>query len=159
MSYRHNQLYVACTLATYLLLSNFNTTTVADDAFVTNTLVLTTVTLIVLRRTKNALAEQAITLRLIGAVVDGFGLQHLTIRICHNLFRWSKTNGNLRKVTLYLIISFKCHFCRIDWEWKVESGSLISLLSLMRLMSLMSLLSLSFGIIHKLIKLINLLNL
>ena len=114
MSHWNDQLNVACTLTAHFLLCHLNTTTVTHDALVTNALVFAAVTLVILCRTKNALAEQAVTLWLICTVVDGFRLKHLTIRICHDLLRRSQTNGNLRKVALYLIISFECHFCRND---------------------------------------------
>ena len=66
------------TLTTHLLLGNLNTATVADDTLVTDTLVLTAGTLVVLRRTEDALAEQTVALGLVGAVVDGLRLGNLT---------------------------------------------------------------------------------
>ena len=74
MSHRHNQLDVSHTLTTYFLFCHFHTTTVADNAFVTDTLVLAAMTFVVLDRTENALAEQTVTLRLIRTIVDGFRL-------------------------------------------------------------------------------------
>ena len=74
MSYRHNQLDVSHTLATYFLFCHFHTATVADNAFVTDAFVLTAMALIVLDRTKNALAEQTVALWLIRTIVDGFRL-------------------------------------------------------------------------------------
>ena len=65
-------------LTTNLLLRYLNTTTIADDTLITDTLILTAGTLIVLRRTEDALTEQTVTLRLIGTVVDGFRFGNLT---------------------------------------------------------------------------------
>ena len=65
---------MASTLTAHLLLCNFNTASVADNAFVTDTLVLTAMAFIVFNRTKNTLAEQTVTLRLIRTVIDGFRL-------------------------------------------------------------------------------------
>ena len=103
MSYGHNQLDVSHTLATYLLLGYHNTTTVTYDTFVTYTLVLTAMALVISYRTKDAFAEQSVTLGLISTVVDCFGFQHLATRISRNLLRWSKTDGYLRKIILCLI--------------------------------------------------------
>ena len=62
------------TLTTYLLLGNLYTTAVADDTLITDALVLTASTLIVLGRTEDALAEQTVALGLVGAIVDGLRL-------------------------------------------------------------------------------------
>ena len=87
MNNRHYQRDVATTLATHFLLSNLHTAMITSDTFITDTLVFTTITFIVLGRTKNALTEQTITLRLVGAVVNSFWLQHFAVRILQNLFR------------------------------------------------------------------------
>ena len=73
MSHGHNKLDVAHALTTHFLFSHFHTTTVTDNAFVTYALVLAAMAFEVLYRTENALAEKAVALRLVGAVVDGFG--------------------------------------------------------------------------------------
>ena len=83
----HYKLNMSGTLAAYFLFGYFNTATVADDAFVTDALVLSAVAFVVLGRTENAFAEQAVTLGFIGSVVDCFGLQHLAIRISHDFLR------------------------------------------------------------------------
>ena len=81
MGHGHNELDVAGTLATHLLLGDFDAAAVADDALIADALILAAVTLIVLGRTEDALAEQTIALGLVSAVVDGFGLQNLPIRV------------------------------------------------------------------------------
>ena len=78
MSNGHNKLDVTRTLTTYLLLGYLYTTTVADDTLITDALVLTAGTLIILGRTEDALAELTIALRLICTIVDGLRLGNLT---------------------------------------------------------------------------------
>ena len=63
-------------IVVYLI--GLHTTAVADDALVTDALVLAAGTLVVLRRTEDALAEQTVTLRLVGTIVDGLRLCNLT---------------------------------------------------------------------------------
>ena len=76
---RHYQRDMAATLASYLLLSHLHTTSVADDATIANALILTAMALIVLRRTKDALAKQTITLRLIRTIIDRLRFEDLTV--------------------------------------------------------------------------------
>ena len=85
VSHWYNKLDVTRTLTTNLLLCNLYTASVADDSLITDTLVLAAGTLIVLGRTKNALAEETITLRLICSIINGFRLSNLTIRIFQDL--------------------------------------------------------------------------
>ena len=105
MSYRHAQFDVSHALTTYLLLRYLYAATLADDTFVTNTFVLTTVTLVVLGRTEYTLAEQTITLRLVGTVVDSLGLEHLTTGDVHDFFRRSQTNGDLGEAGFLILLS------------------------------------------------------
>lgn len=109
MGYRHDQRDMACTFAAHFLLCNFHTATVADDAFITDALIFSAVAFVILRRTENAFAEETITLWLVRTIVDGLRFEDLTLRIGLNFFRRSQANGNLREVTLYLVVSFKCH--------------------------------------------------
>ena len=109
MSYRYYQLNMSRTFAANLLLGYLYATSVADDTLITDALVLSASTLIVLSRTKDALAEETITLGLICTIINGFRLSNLTIRIFQDLFRRSKTDGNLRKIILYLCIFFESH--------------------------------------------------
>ena len=105
----HNELDVTGTLAAHLLLRDLYAASVADDALVANALVLAAVALVVLGRTEDALAEEAVALGLVGAVVDGFGFQHLTVRIGLDFLGRGQANGNLGEVALYLVFSFECH--------------------------------------------------
>ena len=87
MSNRDNQFNMSGTLTTYLLLSYLNTTTIADNTLITDTLVLTAGTLVILCWTKDTLAEQTITFWFIGTIVDSLWLGYLTKRILKNLLR------------------------------------------------------------------------
>ena len=109
MCHRHHKLNVTHALTTHFLLGYFHTATVAHNALVANALVLSAVALIVLYRTENALAEESVALGLIGAVVDGFGLQYLTRRHLQNFVGRCQADGNLREITLYLVIFLKSH--------------------------------------------------
>ena len=95
VSNRHNELDVARTFATNLLFGNFHTATVAHDALVTDSLILSAMAFVVLYRAENAFAEQTVALRLIGTVVDSFWLEYFSIRIFKNRIGRSQTNRNL----------------------------------------------------------------
>ena len=94
MRHRHHQLDVSHSLATHFLLGHFHTATVADDALVADTLVFAAMTLEILYRTENLFAEKTVALRLVGAVIDGFGLEDLTARLLLYLFRRSEADGD-----------------------------------------------------------------
>ena len=87
MSNRDNQFNMSSTLTTHLLLSYLNTTTIADNTLITDTLVLTTGTLVILCWTEYTLAEQTITFWFIGTIVDSLWLGYLTKRVLKNLLR------------------------------------------------------------------------
>ncbi len=86
---------MAHTLAADLLLSDLDTATVADDALVADALILTAMALIVLDRAENALAEQAVTLGLVGAVVNGLGFEDLAARHFKDLLGRCEPDGYL----------------------------------------------------------------
>ena len=77
---RHRELDVAHALAPHLGQRHLDAAAVADHAAVADALVLPAVALPVLHRTEDALAEEAILLRLERAVVDGLGLGDLAPR-------------------------------------------------------------------------------
>ncbi|MNO59111.1 hypothetical protein D3C76_496910 [compost metagenome] len=68
----------------------FNAAAVAHYAFVTYTFVFTAMTLPVLLRSENALAEQALFFRLQGTIVNGFRFFHFSAGPRANFFRRSK---------------------------------------------------------------------
>ena len=94
-------------LTTNLLLCYLNTTTIADDTLITDTLILTAGTLIVLRRTEDALTEQTVTLRLIGTVVDGFRFGNLTEATPKLLSRISSGEASPMVIFVKLLFTFE----------------------------------------------------
>src|SRR5918995_7241512 len=73
----YGELDVPHALAAHLRQGHLDAAPVADHAAIADALVLPAMALPVLDRTEDALAEQAVLLGLEGAVVDGFGLEHL----------------------------------------------------------------------------------
>jgi hypothetical protein len=71
---------VAHAVTAHLGLGHFNATLLANHATVLQALVFAAQAFIVLDRAKNLRAKQTITLRLEGAVVDGFGFFDFTER-------------------------------------------------------------------------------
>src|SRR5881398_2319444 len=78
--HRHRELDVPHALAAHLRERDLHAAAVADDAAVADALVLAAVTLPVLYRAEDPLAEQPIAFRLAGPVVDGLGLRDLAPR-------------------------------------------------------------------------------
>src|SRR5205085_12425619 len=70
---RGGKVDVTHALAAHLLARHLDAAALADDALVADALVLAAVALPVLRRTEDALAEEAVALGLERAVVDGLG--------------------------------------------------------------------------------------
>ena len=95
VSHRHYQLDVTHALAAHFLLSHFHAASVAHDTLVADALVLSAVALIVLDRAEDALAEKAVALGFVSAVVDGLGLEDLTRRLLEDLLGRCKPDGNL----------------------------------------------------------------
>src|SRR5574344_3169328 len=102
MSYRNDQFYMSGTFTTNFLFCYFHSTSITDYTFITYTFVFTARTFIILRRTKNTLAEQTVTFRFVYTIIYGFRFCNLTKRIFQDFFRRSKSDGNFRKYTLYL---------------------------------------------------------
>ena len=84
---RRRQLDVAHALAADLGLDDLDAALLADDAAVPHALVLAAVALVVLRRAEDLGAEQAVALRLEGAVVDRLRLADLAVRPRPDLLR------------------------------------------------------------------------
>jgi hypothetical protein len=85
---------VAHPLTAHFLLRYFYAATVTHDTLIPDPFVLSAGTLIILNGTKNTLAEQAISFRLVGAVIDGLGLQHLAIAPFEDAVGGSQTDGD-----------------------------------------------------------------
>ncbi len=66
-------------------------------------------TFVVLYRTENALAEEAVALGLVSAVVDSFGFQHLAARFLKNLLGRSKPDGDFGESVFGFILFSKSH--------------------------------------------------
>src|SRR5487761_443257 len=97
-------------LAAHLGASYLDTTLIADDALETDALVFAARAFPVLRRTKDALAEQAVLLRAQGAIVDGLRLRHLAIAPRANLLGAGQADTDGVK-----IVNFK-HWGRREWS-------------------------------------------
>ena len=72
MGNRSSKLNVTHTLSTNGSLGNLNAASVADNTFITDFLIFTTVALPVLARSENSFTEKSVFLRFQGTVVDGF---------------------------------------------------------------------------------------
>src|SRR5690242_4510754 len=88
------ELDVAHALAPYLGTGDLHAALVADDALEAHTLVLAAVALPVLRRTEDALAEQAVLLGLKRAVVDRLRLGDLAVAPRADLLRAGETDAD-----------------------------------------------------------------
>ena len=90
--YRSGQLNVTHTLTTDLWWRYFNATTVTNDSLVTNTLVLSASTFIILGRSKDTLVEKSILFWLERTIVDCLRLLNFTIRPAANLVWTSQSD-------------------------------------------------------------------
>src|SRR5208282_745029 len=77
---------------------DFHAAFVANDAAVLHAFVLAAQALPVHRGAKDAGAEQAVPLRLEGAVVDGLGFGHFAVRPAPDLLRRGQANANGIKI-------------------------------------------------------------
>src|SRR5262249_18334200 len=85
---------MCATGAAHLPAGHLDDAALADDSLVADALVLAAVALPVLRRTEDALAEQAVTLGLERPVVDRLGLRDLTGGPVANLLAGRKPDPN-----------------------------------------------------------------
>src|SRR5262249_9362347 len=112
---RRGQVDVAHPLAADLLARHLDAAALADDALVTDALVLAAVALPVLRRTEDALAEEAVPLGLERAVVDRLRLRHFSGRPVANLLarRQSDPDGveiiDVDQVSVPLLAALPLH--------------------------------------------------
>src|SRR5690606_38723229 len=84
---RAGQFDMAHALATHLGHGNFDTALFANDAAMLQALVFAAKAFVVLDRTEDLCAEQAITFGLEGTVVDGFRLAYFAVRPRPHFFR------------------------------------------------------------------------
>ena len=95
------QLDVTHALAAHLGDGDFDAALFADHATVLQALVLAAQTFVILDRTEDLGAEQAVAFGLERAVVDGFGLSHLAIRPRADLF--GRGDANLDGIELFVL--------------------------------------------------------
>ena len=93
MSDGNYQMDVSHTFATHFFLCNFHPATIADNPFVTDTLVFSAMAFVILDRTENTLAKKTVTLRFVRTIVNRFRFQNFTTGVFKNFFRGSQTDG------------------------------------------------------------------
>ena len=94
MRHRYHQLDVSHPFTAHLTLSHYNAAMVAHNPLVADALVFAAMALPVLGGTENAFAEQTVTLRLVGTVVDGFRLGHLPMGLVENGLGGRQADGD-----------------------------------------------------------------
>ncbi len=92
MGDRRGQLDMAHAVAAHLLHGDFDAALFADDALVLHALVLAAQAFVVLHRSEDAGAEQAVALRLEGAVIDRLRLLDLAMAPAQDLIRAGQRN-------------------------------------------------------------------
>ena len=100
MGDRRGKLDMAHALAPDLGERHLDAALLADDALVLHALVLAAQALVVLHRAEDARAEQAVALRLEGAVVDRLRLLDLPIGPGQNFLRARNADANLVEILL-----------------------------------------------------------
>ena len=105
----NDELDMTHTLTTHFLLGYLHTASFADDTFVTDAFVFTTVALVVFGRTEDTLTEQTVTFRFVGTIVNRFRLEHLARGDLHDLIGRSETDSDLSETGFLCIILFKSH--------------------------------------------------
>ena len=100
---RSRQLDVPHSLSSDLGLCDLNAAAVADDSFVADALVFTTVALPVLHRSEDPLAEESVCFRLQGSVIDRLRLLDFAVGPLQDLFCRSKLNLQRFKIVQFKI--------------------------------------------------------
>ena len=93
MGDRDGKLDMSHTLATDFLFGNLDAATVADDAFIADTFVLAAVALPIACGAENLLAEEAVALGFVSAIVDSLRLGHFTVGALLDRLRGCQTDG------------------------------------------------------------------
>src|ERR1051326_135766 len=89
-------------------MSNLHAAAITDHALVLHATILTAGALPVLFRTKDALAEKAIALGAVSAVIDGLGLLDLAERPAPDVLRAGEADAHRAIVVDTIIIDFGC---------------------------------------------------
>src|SRR5690606_37489316 len=99
VSDRNYQIDMSNSLSTYFFLCHFNTTTVTNDTLITDSLILSAGTFVILHRSEYFLAEQTVPFRLVGVFVTCFGLHDLSPLFLQDRVGRCKTDGDFIKST------------------------------------------------------------
>jgi hypothetical protein len=79
VGYGNHQVDVPYAIASNLLFSDFNPTTVTYNTLVPYALIFSTGTFVIFYRTEYPFTEQTVSFRLVGAVIDGLRLEHFPL--------------------------------------------------------------------------------
>ena len=106
---------MAHALTAHTGLGHFHTTSVTDNAFISDLLILSAMAFPVLSRSEDTLAEQAVPFRLQGSVVDGLRLLNLASGPLPDLLRGGQTNlyGIKRHRLIYFIFCSCFRHCAL----------------------------------------------
>ena len=119
---RRSQLNVAHTVTTNLAAGYFNAALIADNTLITDAFIFAAMTLPILSRAKDSFAEQAISFRLQGSIIDGFGFFYLTVRPGSNLVRRGQTDTHRHKIIYVDQESFAPFSYILSGSFKSPSG-------------------------------------
>ena len=100
MSHGHNEFDMSAALTTYFFLCDLHAATVTDDTLIADALVLSAMALIVLGGTEDSLAEEAVALGLVGAIINSLRLQYLAEGVLLDFLGRCKSDGNLGEIIL-----------------------------------------------------------
>ena len=110
------------TLSTYRGFGNFYTTSVADNAFIANLFVFTTMALPVLTWPENSFTEKSVLLRFQSTVVDGFRFRYLTSGPLSDLLRGRQSDlDGIESHWLICFIGVSC-FCHVFFPLSYSSS-------------------------------------
>ena len=113
MCYRSSQFDMSHTFTADTGFCDLNAAAIAYNALITDLLVFSAGTFPVLLGTEDTLAEQTVTFRLLGTVIDRLRLLYFTIRPFTNSFRRGESDFNCVKVIdihrLYLLSTDPYH--------------------------------------------------
>ena len=104
MSHRNGQGDVSHPFPADFLFRHFDTASVADDSTVTDSLVLSAIAFVVLGRTEYFFAEESVSLRLVGPVVDRLRLQNLAAGSRRDVLRGGQRDADCREVALHFVL-------------------------------------------------------
>ena len=113
MGDRSRKLNVSHSLSADAGLGDLNAASVTDHAFIADLLILSAIALPILLGTEDPLAEQAVSLRLEGPVVDRLGLCHLAMGPLSDLLRRSQSDLDRFKSYRLIVLLFRIRHLEI----------------------------------------------